>query len=82
MSIFVTTHLVLGDEPTSVSGHIVRCETAEEAHLVMLAGGTAVLPEGDFAAAEQTLRLNGASDEQIRLQMAWAKGEDRVTASL
>lgn len=80
-TIFVTSHLVLGDPPTTVGGHIVSVDTPDEAHLVIEAGGTAVLPSGAWDDAATVLRLFGASEEHIRFQISAAKGEvsQRIT---
>lgn len=72
-STFVTSHLVVGDEPTKVSGHIVKVDTPEEAVSVIEAGGTAVLPGGSWDAAATVLRLFGASEEHVRFQIDTAK---------
>jgi hypothetical protein len=74
-STFVTSHLVLGDVPTGISGHIVRVESAEEAVQVIDNGGTAVLPAGDWDDAATVLRLFGADVEHVKRQIAMAQGK-------
>lgn len=66
---FVTSHLVVGDMPTTVSGPVVPVQTPEEAVQVIEHGGTAVLPSGAWETAEDVLRLFGADDEHIRFQV-------------
>lgn len=68
-STFVTSHLVLGDAPTDLSGPVVSVRTAEEAVHVIEHGGTAVLPAGAEVEAAHTLRLFGADEKHIRFQM-------------
>lgn len=74
-STFVTSHLVLGDVPTGISGHIVRVETAEEAVKVIENDGTAVLPAGDWDDAATVLRLFGADDAHVKQQIAMSQGK-------
>lgn len=81
-STFVTSHLVLGDVPDSVSGPIIRVESAPEAVVVIEHGGTAVLPGGAWDDAATVLRLLGADDEHIRSQIAMSKGEASSHTSL
>lgn len=68
-SVFVTSHLVVGEPPTTVSGDIQQVQTAEQAVKVIADGGTAVLPEGAWDLAEQVLRLFGADDEHAVRQV-------------
>lgn len=68
-SVFVTSHLVVGDPPTTVSGDIQQVQTAEEAVQVINDGGTAVLPEGAWDLAVKVLRSFGASEEHAQRQV-------------
>lgn len=68
-SVFVTSHLVVGEPPTKVSGDIQQVQTAEEAVSVIDSGGTAVLPEGAWDLAEEVLRSFGANEEHVKRQV-------------
>lgn len=69
-SIFVTSHLVVGDVPTHLRSFVaVAVTSAEEAVKVIDRGGIAVLPAGDWEAAAQVLRLFGADEEHITRQI-------------
>lgn len=72
-STFVTSHLVVGDMPTKISGDIQQVQTAEEAVSVIEHGGTAVLPEGAWKVAEDVLRSFGADEEHIKFQVGSAQ---------
>jgi hypothetical protein len=72
-STFITTHLVVGDPPTKVSGDIRQVQTAEQAVEVIEGGGIAVLPEGAWEVAEDVLRLFGADEKHIKFQVGTAK---------
>lgn len=62
---FVTSHLCLGDIPLKVSGLRLRAEGPDDAVKIIEAGGTAVLPRGDYDAAAEVLRRFGATEDHI-----------------
>lgn len=75
-SVFVTSHLVVGDMPTTISGQITPVQTPEEAVQVIEQGGTAVLPEGTWDLAEQVLVALGADEEHARRQVQQSHSPD------
>lgn len=66
----VTPTLFIGGSPTF--DHI-NCATPAHAYAVILAGGTAVLPEGAWATAEETLRLLGVDETWIENRLHFAQ---------
>lgn len=76
-TVFVTSHLVLGDVPTTVSGPTTVTTSAEGAVAAILAGATAVLPHGAWETAAQVLRLFGAPEAHISWTLA-ASGRPRA----
>lgn len=69
-AIAVTPTLFIGGSPTF--DHI-RCQTPSHAYAVILAGDTAVLPEGSWTAAEETLRLLGVDEDWIENRLHFAQ---------
>jgi hypothetical protein len=66
----VTPTLFIGGCPTF--DHI-HCETPTHAYAVILAGGSAVVPEGAWAVAEETLRLLGIDEAWIENRIHYAQ---------
>jgi hypothetical protein len=80
-SVFVTSHLVLGDIPMTVTGLRLRADTPAEAVKIIEAGGTAVLPAGDYEGAADVLRRFGADEDHVQWQVyslchAWHSPDD------
>lgn len=72
-SAFVTTHLVVGDPPSKISGRTSQVQSTEQAIEVIERGGTAVLPDGAWDLAADVLRYFGADEEHIRFQVDTAR---------
>lgn len=72
---WITSTLCLGDVPTRVTGLRLRADTPRAAVRIIEAGGTAVMPRGDFDGAAEVLRLFGADPAWIAQSIASAKGE-------
>jgi hypothetical protein len=68
-SVFVTSHLVLGDIPMMVTGLRLRADNPAEAVKIIEAGGTAVLPAGDYEGAADVLRRFGADEDHVQWQV-------------
>lgn len=73
-SVLVTSHLIVGDFPTGLTGPLLGAKSAREAATIIEAGGTAVLPAGDFEGAAEVLRLFGCSREEAAAQVAMSQG--------
>jgi hypothetical protein len=73
-TVFVTSHLLMGDQPENISGHVVPVDDADEAIQVLDSGGTALLPADSWDAAAEVLRHFGADSEHVDYQLAIARG--------